>query len=403
MSPLALPFRKRNKLMKIINNSLYDLPCPINLSVWWSFGSMLGLCLVIQIVTGFMLSTFYTADETMSFDSVIFIMRNVKKGWMFRSIHANGASVFFICIYIHIGRGLYYGSYLYVHVWNIGIMLYLLLMAEAFLGYVLPWGQMSFWGATVITNLMTVIPFFGKTITQWIWGYYTVSNPTLKRFYSFHFIVPFLMVVMSALHLFYLHETGSNNPLGIESDMMCIPFHPFYTVKDLFGFVCLAWGLMFLVCVKPEMLGNVTNYIPANPMKTPKHVKPEWYFLFAYAILRSIPNKSGGICAMLLSILILYLLPFIHTGKFRSLCFYPFNQMIFWCFISIFIGLSYAGYSPPREPWLTCAWYLTLLYFPLIVLNPLSLFVWDWLISPIDKSNGSKSKKIVTIKKAYLK
>nr|YP_010317927.1 cytochrome b [Geukensia demissa]QHO63837.1 cytochrome b [Geukensia demissa]UJM44205.1 cytochrome b [Geukensia demissa] len=378
---VAKPFRKRHWLLKVVTGSLYDLPCPINLSVWWSFGSMLGLCLVVQIVSGFMLSLYYVPHSDMAFDSVIYLMRNVHKGWMIRSLHANGASMFFICIYVHICRGLYYGSYLDKGVWNVGVVLYLMLMAEAFLGYVLPWGQMSYWGAVVITSMITVIPYIGSLVVEWLWGGYVVNTRTLTRFYSFHFIIPFLMIVVVMLHFFYLHNKGSNNPLGINSDSMCIPFHPFYTVKDIFGFTCMLWMLMFLVCVKPEMLGNVHNYIPADSMKTPIHIQPEWYFLFAYAILRSIPHKAGGILAMLFSILILLVLPYVHSGKFRSLSFYPVHQLMFWLFICVFIGLTCVGMRPVREPMYTMGQYFTVMYFSLMLLIPFSLFCWDWLIS----------------------
>nr|QDO71844.1 cytochrome b [Brachidontes mutabilis] len=378
---MSKPFRKRHWLLKMFSYGLYDLPCPINLSVWWSFGSMLGLCLTIQIVTGFMLSLYYIPHADMAFDSVIYIMRNVHKGWMVRSIHSNGASMFFICIYIHIGRGLYYGSYMDKAVWNVGILLYLMLSAEAFLGYVLPWGQMSYWGAVVISSMLTAIPYVGQTMAEWLWGGYVVNTRTLTRFYSFHFIVPFLMIVVVLLHLFYLHEKGSNNPLGVSSDSMLIPFHPCYTVKDIFGFVCMVFVLMFFVCVKPEMLGNPLNYIPADSMKTPVHIQPEWYFLFAYTILRSIPHKAGGIVAMLASILVLAVMPFVHTGKFRGLAFYPIHQMLFWAFISVFLGMTAVGMRPVMEPVYSVGQVLSVIYFGLILFIPLSLFIWDKLIS----------------------
>lgn len=377
---VAKPFRKRHWLLKVVTGRLYDLPCPINLSVWWRFGSMLGLCLVVQIVSGFILSLYYIPHSDIAFDSVIYLIRNVHKGWIIRSLHANGASIFFICIYVHICRGLYYGSYLDKGVWNVGVVLYLILIAEAFLGYVLPWGQISYWGAVVITSIITVIPYVGSIIVEWLWGGYVVNTRTLTRFYSFHFIIPFLIIVVVILHFFYLHNKGSNNPLGINRDSICIPFHPFYTVKDIFGFTCMLWGLMFLVCVKPEMLGNVHNYIPADRIKTPIHIQPEWYFLFAYTILRSIPHKAGGILAMLFSILILLVLPYVHSGKFRSLSFYPIHQLIFWSLICVFIGLTCVGIRPVREPMYTIGQYFTVMYFSLILLIPFSLFCWDWLI-----------------------
>lgn len=377
---LGKPFRKRHWFLKILTNSLYDLPCPINLNIWWSFGSILGLCLVIQIGTGFMLSFYYVPHADMAFDSVIYITRNVHKGWMIRGIHSNGASIFFICIYAHIGRGLYYGSYLDKSVWNVGVILYLILMAEAFLGYVLPWGQISYWGAVVITSMLTAIPYVGQTIVEWIWGGYVVNTRTLTRFYSFHFILPFLIVVVVMLHLFYLHSKGRNNPLGINSDSMLVPFHPLYTVKDIVGFLCIFWVLMFFVCVKPEILGNVNNYIPADSFKTPIHIQPEWYFLFAYAILRSIPHKAAGILTILASILVLLIVPHIHTGKFRRLCFYPIHQMFFWIFICTFIGLIAIGLRPVIEPLYTGGQIFTALYFTIVLIVPSTLFLWDSLI-----------------------
>nr|QDO71930.1 cytochrome b [Mytilisepta virgata] len=359
---------------------VYDLPCPINLSVWWSFGSMLGLCLVMQIITGFMLSFYYIPHADMAYDSVIYIMRNVHKGWMVRSMHSNGASIFFMCIYVHIARGLYYGSYLDKGVWNVGVVLYLMVMAESFLGYVLPWGQMSYWGAVVITSMLTAIPYVGHSIVEYVWGGYVVNTRTLTRFYSFHFIIPFLMIVMIMLHLLYLHDKGSNNPLGISSDSMLIPFHPFYTVKDVVGFVSMFMVLMYFVCVKPEALGNPLNYIPADSYKTPVHIQPEWYFLFAYTILRSIPHKAGGILAMLGSIFLLFLMPFIHTGQFRSLSFYPIHQLLFWFNVSVFGGLTMIGMRPVLEPYYTVGQCLTVCYFVGMLLLPLTLFLWDLLI-----------------------
>nr|YP_009521276.1 cytochrome b [Perumytilus purpuratus]AXP84512.1 cytochrome b [Perumytilus purpuratus] len=382
---VSKPFRKRHWFLNVLSSSLYDLPCPVNLSIWWSFGSMLGLCLGVQIVSGFMLSLYYIPHADMAYDSVIYIVRNVHKGWMIRNIHANGASIFFMCIYVHIARGLYYGSYLDKGVWNVGVVLYLMLMAESFLGYVLPWGQMSYWGAVVITSMLTAVPYIGGSVVEYVWGGYVVNTRTLTRFYSVHFIMPFLMAVVIMLHLFYLHDKGSNNPLGISSDSMLIPFHPFYTVKDVVGFTSLLLVLMFFVCVKPEVLGNPLNYIPADSYKTPIHIEPEWYFLFAYTILRSIPHKSSGIIAMLMSILILFLLPFIHTGKFRGLSFYPVHQMFFWFNMSIFGGLTAIGMRPVLEPFYSVGQVLTFLYFFMMFFLPLSLFLWDYLISSENK------------------
>nr|YP_010305146.1 cytochrome b [Vignadula atrata]ULT46698.1 cytochrome b [Vignadula atrata] len=374
------PFRDSNKLLKILNNSLYDLPAPVNLNVWWNFGSLLGLCLVIQLATGFILTMHYTATVDLAFDSVIHIIRDVNDGWLLRSIHANGASMFFVCIYIHIGRGLYYGSYKYQEVWNIGVILLFMLMGTAFLGYVLPWGQMSYWGCTVITNMVTAIPYVGQMIVEWVWGGFSVGNPTLMRFYSLHFVLPFVMVVVSALHLFFLHETGSNNPLGVSSDPMLIEFHPYYTSKDMVGFSVFLFILMMLVCFYPELLMDSTNWIPANSLKTPAHIQPEWYFLFAYTILRAIPNKVGGILALLASIVILFFVPLFHTGKFRSLCYYPVSQILFWGLIASWVGLTWIGTCDIAYPFDMLGRVFTCLYFFLMVGYPVSMGLWDSLI-----------------------
>nr|QKY75028.1 cytochrome b [Semimytilus algosus] len=384
---LNKPLRKRHWMISLLNGSLYDLPCPVNLNIWWSFGSMLGLCLVVQMMSGFMLSFYYVPHADMAYDSVVYIMRNVHKGWMVRNIHANGASVFFICVYVHIGRGLYYGSYLDKSVWNVGVVLYLMLMAESFLGYVLPWGQMSYWGAVVITSMLTIVPYIGSTVVEFVWGGYVVNTRTLTRFYSIHFILPFLMAVVIMVHLYYLHSKGSSNPLGLSSDSMLVSFHPFYTVKDLVGFIVMFLVLGFLVCVKPEALGNPLNFIPADSYKTPVHIQPEWYFLFAYTILRSIPHKVGGVLAMLMSIMILLFMPVVHTGQFRGLAFYPLHQCFFWFNVCVFGGLTFIGMRPVMEPYYSLGQVFTVLYFLGLLGLPLSLFLWDVLI----KSNQKKT------------
>nr|YP_006576244.1 cytochrome b [Perna viridis]AFK75944.1 cytochrome b [Perna viridis]UJM44258.1 cytochrome b [Perna viridis] len=380
MSGNMLPLRKRHWLLKILNNSLYDLPCPINLNMFWSFGSMLGLCIVIQVVSGILLSLHFIPHEAMAFDSVYHIMRDVNKGWFLRNVHVGGCSMFFVCLYVHIGRGIYYGSYLSKHVWLVGVTLFLLVMAEAFLGYSLPWGQMSFWGVTVISNLFTVIPYISQNLLFTIWGHWSVSGYTLQRFFIFHFLLPFVIIVFSTLHLFFLHENGSNNPLGISSDSMCIPFHPFYTVKDIFGFVCFGWALMYFVCVNPELVVNKINYHPADPYHTPLQVEPEWYFLFAYAMLRSIPHKLSGVLALLASVTGLYLYPFIHTGKFRSFAFYPVSQMLFWCFVVNFLSLIWVGQMPVREPFISMGQVYTGIYFSTLIFPPMLTGLWDKLI-----------------------
>nr|YP_009003716.1 cytochrome b [Urogymnus granulatus]AHG30983.1 cytochrome b [Urogymnus granulatus] len=355
--------RKTHPLLKIINNSLVDLPAPTNISTWWNFGSLLGLCLIIQILTGLFLAMHYTADISSAFSSVAHICRDVNYGWLIRNIHANGASMFFICVYLHIARGLYYGSYLYKETWNIGVIILLLLMATAFVGYVLPWGQMSFWGATVITNLLSALPYIGDMLVQWIWGGFSIDNATLTRFFTFHFLLPFIIAALTMVHLLFLHETGSNNPTGLDSNTDKIPFHPYYSYKDLLGFFILLLLLTLLALFMPNSLGDTENFIPANPLITPPHIKPEWYFLFAYAILRSIPNKLGGVLALAFSILILLLIPMLHTSKLRSLTFRPITQLLFWLLVANTIILTWIGGQPVEQPFIIIGQIASITYF----------------------------------------
>nr|AIG53017.1 cytochrome b [Ctenotus inornatus] len=355
--------RKTHPILKIVNNSFIDLPSPSNISAWWNFGSLLGLCLIVQVLTGLFLAMHYTADISSAFSSVAHICRDVQYGWLIRNLHANGASMFFICLYLHIGRGLYYGSYMFKETWNIGVILLLLVMATAFVGYVLPWGQMSFWGATVITNLLSAIPYIGTSLVEWIWGGFSVDNATLTRFFTFHFLLPFAIMGASMLHLLFLHETGSNNPTGLASNTDKIPFHPYFSYKDLLGATLFLMVLLLLALFSPNLLSDPENFTPANPLVTPPHIKPEWYFLFAYAILRSIPNKLGGVLALLFSILILMFVPALHTSKQRGNAFRPFSQALFWALVSNIIILTWIGGQPVEDPFIIIGQIASTTYF----------------------------------------
>lgn len=375
------PLRIKHPIFRIANSALVDLPAPINISAWWNFGSLLFLCLIIQILTGLFLAIHYTADINLAFNRVNHICRDVNYGWLLRTIHANGASFFFICIYLHVGRGIYYGSYLFTPTWLVGVIILFLVIGTAFIGYVLPWGQISFWGATVITNLLSAIPYLGIDLVQWVWGGFAVDNATLTRFFTFHFILPFIVLAATLIHILFLHETGSNNPIGLNSNIDKIPFHPYFTFKDIVGFIVITIILLLLVLINPYLLGDPDNFIPANPLVTPVHIQPEWYFLFAYAILRSIPNKLGGVIALVLSIAILAILPFYHLRKFRGIQFYPINQILFWVIIVTVILLTWIGARPVEEPYVLVGQILTVVYFAYFIFNPLIIKWWDNLLN----------------------
>lgn len=365
------PIRKSHPAIKISNDALIDLPAPSNLSIWWNFGSLLGLCLVLQIITGLFLSIHYSPHIDLAFTSISHITRDVNYGWLLRNLHANGGSWFFICLYLHTGRGIYYGSFINIEVWNIGVILLICTIATAFVGYVLPWGQISFWGATVITNLLSAIPYVGKSIVEWLWGGFAVDNATLNRFFAFHFLLPFILIALVIAHLLFLHQTGSNNPLGLNSNASKIPFHNYYSSKDTVGFIILLITLTIVAFFFPNALGDPENFIPANPLLTPIHIKPEWYFLWAYAILRSIPNKLGGVIAIFAAILILLTLPFSHPSTIRRNSFSIINQLIFWFLAIICVLLTWIGGRPVEAPFEFIGQICTFLYFFYFLANPI--------------------------------
>jgi len=351
--------------LSFIDAHIVDYPTPANLNYMWSFGSAAGICLLIQIITGIFLAMHYTPHIDMAFNSVEHIMRDVQGGWLIRYLHANGASMFFIVVYCHIFRGLYYGSYMYPRgkLWASGVIIFLLMMATAFMGYVLPWGQMSFWGATVITNLFSAIPFVGGSIVEWLWGGFSVDNATLNRFFSLHYLLPFLIVGITLAHLSLLHTTGSNNPLGINTNVESISFYPYFYVKDLFAFFILLAVFSFFVFFYPNALGHPDNYIPANPLVTPPHIVPEWYFLPFYAILRSVPDKLAGVVLMVFAILILLLLPIINTSNKRNSKFRPIFKFAYWFMVGDFLILGWVGQKPVESPFIEVGIFATAFYF----------------------------------------
>jgi ubiquinol-cytochrome c reductase cytochrome b subunit len=351
--------------LAILNNHLIDYPTAINTSYLYGFGSMAGLMLVVQILTGIFLAMHYTGHVDLAFASVEHIMRDVNNGWLIRYAHANGASFFFLVVYIHIGRGLYYGSYMTPreHLWCSGVLIFVLMMATAFIGYVLPWGQMSFWGATVITNLFSAIPLVGDSIVSWLWGGFSVDNATLNRFFSLHYLLPFLIAGVVILHLILLHQSGSTNPLGIESNLDKISFYPYFYVKDLFGFIMLMVAFTWFCYFYPNSMGHPDNYIPANPMVTPPHIVPEWYFLPFYAVLRSIPDNLGGVLAMGGALLMLVLLPWLNTSKVRSTAFRPIYRKLYWLSLANFFILGWIGQNVVETPYIEVGQFTTAFYF----------------------------------------
>jgi len=362
--------RKTHPLINIINAALVDLPRPSNISYLWNLGRLLGACLIIQIITGLFLSIHFTGDISIAFSSVSHITRDVNSGWIIRSIHSNGARLFFFLIYIHVGRGLYYSSFHFHFTWFRGILILLVLIGTAFLGYVLPWGQMSFWGATVITNLLSAIPYLGNILTLWIWGGFSVDRATLTRFFALHFLLPFVLAVLVVIHIVFLHETGSSNPIGTPLNLDKIPFHPYYRWKDIFGLLLVIIIFSYTVLMTPYMLSDPENFLPANPIVTPPHIQPEWYFLFAYAILRSIPNKLGGVLALFLSIVIPIFLSFSIKSKFNQTSIYPVNKILYWIFINRFLLLTYLGACPVEDPYVFIRQLLTIIYFSFYILLP---------------------------------
>lgn len=371
-----VPLRDKSPLLKLVKGRVIELPSPLRIRSWWNFGSLLGVCLVFQIITGLILAMHYVRDVEGAFRRVRVIMREVNYGWVFRVAHANGARMMFVCLYLHVGRGIYYSSFKFLETWMIGVTILVLGMATAFLGYVLPWGQMSFWGATVITNLLRAIPWVGEDVVNWVWGGFAVGYPTLVRFFSLHFLIPFVIAGISGVHLIFLHETGSRNPLGVRSDYRKIRFHPYFVYKDVFGFLVMYILMGWIVGFVPWDLGDPENFIKANPLVTPEHIQPEWYFLFAYAILRSIPNKLGGVMALLASVVVLWLVPGLGVrNNFNFL-----GKLLFWVQVVIFLLLTWIGACPVEAPYIFIGQILTCVYFLFFMIYGLSREVWESII-----------------------
>lgn len=384
---------KSHPILSLVNSYMVDSPQPANISYLWNFGSLLGLCLIIQILTGIFLAMHYSPNVDLAFASVEHIMRDVNYGWAVRYAHANTASFFFICVYLHIARGLYYGSFRSPRtlLWSIGVIIFILMMATAFLGYVLPYGQMSLWGATVITNLLSAIPWIGQSLVEFIWGGFSVSNATLNRFFSLHYLLPFVLAALVVMHLIALHTHGSNNPLGITGNLDRIPFHPYFTFKDLVTVLFFILALSFFIFYAPNALGHPDNYIMANPMQTPVSIVPEWYLLPYYAILRSIPNKLLGVIAMFASLLILLAMPVLDTSRVRGSQFRPIMRFMFWVFSANFLILMWIGSQHPESPFLEIGQFATFLYFAwFLFIVPLTGIIENTLMD-LSVQNNKKS------------
>jgi ubiquinol-cytochrome c reductase cytochrome b subunit len=356
--------RKYHPLLKIVNGTLVDLPCPVNITSFWNYGSLLGLVLVVQLLRGILLATRFTGHSDFSFERVVLIFQDSNYGWLLRLVHSTGASFFFLFIYMHIGRGLYYGSYFSKpEVWNLGVLIYFILIGTAFLGYVLPWGQISYWAATVITNLLSAIPYLGSILVEWVWGGFAVGNPTLVRFFALHYLIPFIVLALVILHIFYLHSEGRSNPLGISSSSYKVYFHSFFSTKDFLGFIVFGFVFIYFTLVHGYTFIDAENFIPANPLVTPAHIQPEWYFLFAYAILRSIPNKLGGVLALVISIAILFILPMFSAFQVGGVVYSYVRRFTFWIFVGDFFLLTWLGSCPAEPPFVQLSLICSVLYF----------------------------------------
>ena len=377
-SNYLMRFRKQHPLIKIINGTIIDLPTPSNISVNWNYGSLLGIVLVIQLISGIVLAIRFSGHSSLSFDTVIIICQDSNYGWLLRLVHSTGASFFFLFLYLHIARGLYYGSYVFSELWNIGTLIYLILIGTAFLGYVLPWGQISYWGATVITNLLSAIPFLGSALVEWVWGGFAVSNPTLTRFFALHYLLPFVVLALVVLHIFFLHLHGSSNPLGVSSRTRKVPFHYYFTVKDGYVMFVVIFIFLFVTLGFGYNLIDAENFLPANPLVTPIHIQPEWYFLFAYAILRAIPNKLGGVLALVAAVVFLFVFRISSsTLIFRGINFSPIARFVFWLFVSNFFLLTWLGACPAEAPYTEVSQVCSVVYFVLIS----SIAIWSHAVT----------------------